>query len=82
MESPENVATILLGRLLEFHFDLIFPKVEAAVRSNPLFAHTVKMCWKLGQAKEPSRAQRLDHLKKVSLPYIARGILDFSHPKL
>lgn len=58
-----GVATILLEHLLEFHFDLIFPRVEAAVRSNPLFADTFESCWKLGPAQEPSRAERFDCLR-------------------
>ena len=45
------VATLLLEHLLEYHFDLIFPRVEAAARSNPWFAKTTTQCWKFGQAK-------------------------------
>jgi hypothetical protein len=57
------VTTLLLEHLLEDHFDLIFPRVEIAARSNALFADTFKGCWKLGQAEEPPRAQLFDDLK-------------------
>ena len=57
------VATVLLEHFLEYHFDLIFPKVEAAVRSNPSFAKTFKLCGQFGQAEEQSRAKRMARLK-------------------
>jgi len=53
---------LLLEHLLEYHFDLIFPRVEAAARSNPWFAKTTTQCWKFGQAKDPARAARFDEL--------------------
>jgi hypothetical protein len=56
------IATCLLEHLLEYHFDSIFPHVEAAARSNRNFADTVCRCWKLGQAEEPTRARRFDRL--------------------
>lgn len=57
------VATCLLEHLLEYHFDLIFPRVEAAARSNVLFGKTTAQCWKLGSANEPRRAERFDRLR-------------------
>ena len=57
------IATCLLEHLLERHFDLIFPLMEAAARTNALFGETTAMCWKFGQAKDPERAQRLDKLR-------------------
>ena len=56
------IATCLLEHLLEYHFDAIFPKVESAARSDPLFGKTAAQCWKFGQAKELGRAQRFDCL--------------------
>ena len=56
------VATCLLEHLLEYHFDLIFPRVEAAAKSNAYFADTTAQCWKFGEAKQPERAQRFDRL--------------------
>jgi len=56
------IATCLLEHLLEHHFDLIFPRVEAAARSNEFFAKTTAQCWKFGRAKEPVRAERFDRL--------------------
>jgi hypothetical protein len=56
------IATCLLEHLLEYHFDLLFPRVEAVARSNGCFAKTTAQCYKLGQAQEPSRAARFDRL--------------------
>jgi uncharacterized protein (DUF433 family) len=56
------IATLLLERLLQFHFDLIFPRVEAAARSNVWFAKTFAKSWKLGQAEEAARAEQYDKL--------------------
>jgi hypothetical protein len=56
------IATCLLEHLLEHHFDLIFPRVEAAARSNLWFGKTTAQCWKFGQAKDSERAGRFDRL--------------------
>ena len=56
------IATCLLEDLLQYHFDLIFPLVESAAKSNELFAKTTAMCWKFGEAAEPIRAARFDAL--------------------
>ena len=56
------IATCLLEHLLEYHFDLLFPRVEIAAISNGWFAKTTAQCWKLGKAKEPTRAARFDRL--------------------
>ena len=56
------IATCLLEHLLEYHFDLIFPRVEIATRSNAWFAKTTVQCWKFGKAKKPTRAARFDRL--------------------
>src|SRR5580704_1269711 len=47
------IATCLVEHLLEYHFDLIFPRVEAAAKSNAYFAETTVLCWKFGEAKHP-----------------------------
>jgi hypothetical protein len=57
------IATCLLEDLLEFHFDILFPRVDAAARANALFGETVAMCWKFGQAKESGRSEQLDRLQ-------------------
>jgi len=57
------IATCLLEDLLEHHFDALFPRFDAAARANTLFAQTVAMCWKFGQAKEPGRSEQLDRLQ-------------------
>lgn len=56
------IATCLLEHLLEYHFDLVFPRVEDAARSNIWFAMTTAICWKFGEAKETTRAERFDRL--------------------
>ena len=57
------VATCLLEHLLQHHFSRFFPRVEEAVRSNPLLADTFLKCWKFGQAKEERDAKRFDSLR-------------------
>lgn len=56
------IATCLLEDLLEYHFDLLFPRVETAAKSNIWFAKTMSQCWKFGEAKEPANAARFDRL--------------------
>jgi uncharacterized protein (DUF433 family) len=56
------IATLLLEHLLDHHFDLIFPRVESAARSDIWFANTFAGCWKLGQAQESARAEKFDKL--------------------
>jgi hypothetical protein len=56
------IATCLLEHLLECHFDLIFPRVEAAARNNVRFGKTIAQCWKLGEASELTRGERFDRL--------------------
>jgi hypothetical protein len=57
------IATCLLEHLLEYHFDLIFPRVEAAARNDAFFADTTKKCCKFGQAKHPESAKRFEKLR-------------------
>jgi hypothetical protein len=57
------IATCLLEHLLEYHFDLIFPRVETAVKSNARFARTAAQFWKFGEAEHPKRAERFDRLR-------------------
>jgi len=56
------IATLLLEHLLEYHFELIFPRVQVAARDNRWFGKTTTQCWKFGQAKNPQRAARFDDL--------------------
>jgi hypothetical protein len=56
------VASCLLEHLLEHHFDLVFPRVEEAARSNKWFGNTTTRCWKFGQAEDPRCAQLFDRL--------------------
>jgi len=57
------IATILLEHLLEYHFEMIFPRVLKASRRNKLFADTFCRCSKFGQSELPSNAKRIDGLK-------------------
>jgi len=56
------VATCLLEHLLEYHFDLIFPKVEEAVGGTKRLAETFTQCAKFGQSEIPRNAERFDRL--------------------
>ncbi len=57
------IATCLLEHLLEYHFDLLFPRVETAAKSNAWFADMTAMCLKFGEMEEPTRAARFDRLR-------------------
>jgi hypothetical protein len=57
------IATCLLEDLLQYHFDLLFPRVTSAAKSNEFFARTTAMCWKFGEAAEPTRAAQFDALR-------------------
>ena len=59
------VATCLLEHLLEHHFDLIFPKVEATVKGSKRFFETFYCCSKFGQSELPENSLRLDRLKQL-----------------
>jgi len=57
------VATCLLEHLLDYYFDRFFPKVERAIKADPLFADMFLMSAQLGQSTEPAKALRFDRLK-------------------
>ena len=57
------IATCLLEHLLEHHFDLLFPRIETAAKSDAWFAKTTSHCWKFGEAEEPEKAARFDRLR-------------------
>ena len=44
----DAIAVILLERLLEYHFALIFPRVQDFSKRYPLFAKMFCRCWKFG----------------------------------
>jgi hypothetical protein len=56
------LATCLLEHLLEYHFDLIFPRAERLAYANRRFAQIVELCGLFGQAKRPKNAARLKKL--------------------
>jgi hypothetical protein len=54
------IATCLLEHLLEYHFDLLFPRIETAAKSNIWFDKATARCWKFAQVTEPKRADSKD----------------------
>ena len=56
------IGCCLLEHLLEYHFDLIFPRVQELVAKNPQFAKTFSFCSKFGQSTLPENASKLDAL--------------------
>ncbi len=67
------IASCLLEHLLELHFQLIFPRIERAVREDKLFADTFLRCWKLGQSRRADNEARFDSLARECRRVEARG---------
>jgi hypothetical protein len=61
------ISMCILEHLLEYHFDLIFPRMERLARSNPCFAETVGWCSSFGDSELPENAARLNGLMKEHL---------------
>lgn len=57
------IASCVLEHLLEYHFDAIFPRVEARALADPRFADTFCGCWKFGLSEEPANSERFEALK-------------------
>lgn len=58
------IATCLLEHLLEHHFDLIFPRVEALAQDDGNFADTFQMCSAFGQSEQPRNHKRWARLRE------------------
>ena len=58
------IATCILEHLLEYHFALIFPRVEKAVKQSRLFADMFCCCGKFGQSEVPENAKRFDQFQR------------------
>ncbi|HEX8323068.1 MAG TPA: hypothetical protein VF595_04065 [Tepidisphaeraceae bacterium] len=58
------VGCCVLEHLLEYHFDLIFPRVRRAALESPRFAHTFNTCWIFGQTALPKNLVRFERLKR------------------
>ena len=58
-DLQDAIACCLLEHLLEVHFQLVFPRVEQAVRKDAAFADTWCRCWKLGRRKPLGIQKRL-----------------------
>ena len=61
----DAIACSILEHLLEYHFDMIFPRVEESARKDTLFADMFCRCWKFGQSEERGNAERFDHLQRL-----------------
>jgi hypothetical protein len=59
----DAIACCGLEHLLEYHFDVIFPRVQERARSNKRFADMFARCWRFGQSDLPENAKRFDALK-------------------
>jgi len=56
------VATCLIEHLLEHHFDYLFPRVAEEAKRSKIFASTLRLCWKSGQAERAENSEALDAL--------------------
>lgn len=59
----DAVACVLLEHLLEYHFELIFPRVQRAAGQDRMFADMFCRCWKFGQSDFSENAKRFDELQ-------------------
>ena len=57
------ITTCLLEHLLEYHFGLIFPRVEQLSHRDSFFADTFCSCWKFGESTRPENSARVNRLK-------------------
>ena len=65
------IAVCVLEHLLEHHFDIVFPRVELAVRESRLFADCFSRCGCFGQSNLPTKSTRFDALQaSISIPAV------------
>lgn len=57
------IACSVLEHLLEYHFELVFSRVERLARDKQHFADTFCSCWEFGRTKLPENSARFDRLK-------------------
>jgi len=72
-DVQDAIACCLLEHLLQFHFALIFPRVERAVKEDSLFTDTFRRCWKFGQAESGANADQFEQLKAWCKVRMAQG---------
>ncbi len=65
-DTRTAVATCILEHLLEYHFDLIFPRVAELANRNSRFAETFRLCSKFGQSELPDNAKRFAGLLRLT----------------
>jgi len=58
------IATCILEHILEYHFDVFFPRVAVTARSCRWFRTTFGWCWQMGQAELPRNARRWRRLER------------------
>jgi hypothetical protein len=61
-DLQSGIATCALEDLLEYQFDLIFPRAAELARANANFAETLRRCWLYGQAELPQNRSALTAL--------------------
>lgn len=61
------VATCLLEHLLEYHFDLLFPRTRRAALASPRFGETFSWCNAFGQTELPENRPRFERMKRQML---------------
>ena len=59
----DAIACCLLEHLLQYHFDLILPRVEQTAKASKLFADTFTRCWKFGQSESQENSKKFDRLQ-------------------
>jgi|GEM_PF-190693 hypothetical protein len=59
----DAIACCLLEHLLEYHFALMFSRVEQAVTEDDLFADTFGRCWKFGQSDAAGNSDEFSRLQ-------------------
>jgi hypothetical protein len=58
------ISTCLLELLLEYHFDLIFPRLKKALATDKRLTYITKMVWAFGQSDLPANRAKLERLQK------------------
>lgn len=57
------IACCVIEHLLEHHFELVFPRIEATARADRNVASAVQTCWRFGASELPPNAARLRSLQ-------------------
>lgn len=64
-DTRTAIATCVLEHILEYHFATYFAKTARLIRGGSVrFAEMLCICYRFGQAKEPSNAVKFDRLER------------------